>query len=185
VTRPDPDVVIRLDGEPQGKGRGRATTWSAGNKRRIAIVTPEKTRTYETNLKYAAQQEMNGRAPYTGYIALTVHAFRSIPQSFSKKKHAAALAGVLRPDVKPDYDNIIKTLDALNQVVWVDDKQVVDAHILKFYSDRPRLVITVWQLDEIDIHQELRARNGLPPVDDPLPGEPPNVFQIVKGVLFP
>jgi hypothetical protein len=31
----------------------------------------------------------------------------------------------------------------------------------------------------------LRTRNGLPPVDDPLPGEPPNAFQIVKGVLFP
>jgi Holliday junction resolvase RusA-like endonuclease len=159
VTRRDPDVVITLAGEPQGKGRGRATTWSAGNKRRIAIVTPEKTRTYETNLKYAAQQAMSGTAPYTGYIAIDVCAFRSIPQSFSKKKHAAALAGVLRPDVKPDYDNIIKTLDALNQVVWVDDKQVVDAHILKFYSDRPRLVIMVWQLDQITVHQENHGAN--------------------------
>jgi len=31
----------------------------------------------------------------------------------------------------------------------------------------------------------LRERNGLPPIDDPLPGQPDNVFRRVKAWLFP
>jgi hypothetical protein len=37
------------------------------------------------------------------------------------------------------------------------------------------------------IHQSiirLRERNGLPPLDDPLPGQPDNVFQRVKQMLL-
>ena len=30
----------------------------------------------------------------------------------------------------------------------------------------------------------LRERNGLPPLDDPLPGQPDNVFRRVKQMLF-
>jgi hypothetical protein len=31
----------------------------------------------------------------------------------------------------------------------------------------------------------LRERSGLPPLDDPLPGQPENVFRIIKQHLFP
>ena len=31
----------------------------------------------------------------------------------------------------------------------------------------------------------LRARNGLPEIDDPLPGQPDNAFRRIKALLFP
>jgi Holliday junction resolvase RusA-like endonuclease len=66
-----------------------------------------------------------------------------VPQSWSAKKRAAALAGAIRPAKRPDLDNIAKMLDALNEVVWRDDAQVVSGLIEKLYSDRPRLRVEV------------------------------------------
>jgi Holliday junction resolvase RusA-like endonuclease len=74
--------------------------------------------------------------------ALVVAAF-PIPKSFSKTKRLDAISGALRPTTKPDCDNIIKMLDALNGVVFADDKQIVEASILKIYSDKPELTVRI------------------------------------------
>ena len=50
-----------------------------------------------------------------------------VPASWPKSKREAAFAGRL-PHIKPpDGDNVLKNIDALNEVVWVDDKQIVRA----------------------------------------------------------
>ena len=42
----------------------------------------------------------------------------------------------LRPDKKPDMDNILKAvLDALNKVAYEDDKQVVELIGRKYYTE--------------------------------------------------
>ena len=66
-----------------------------------------------------------------------------VPPSWTRKRRDDALAGVIRPTGKPDYDNIGKVVDALNGIVWVDDSQIVDARIRKLYDERARLVIEV------------------------------------------
>ena len=66
-----------------------------------------------------------------------------IPKSWSKTKQQDALMHRVRPTTKPDADNVLKQLDALNEVCWRDDSQIVEATVRKFYSDRPRLVITI------------------------------------------
>jgi Holliday junction resolvase RusA-like endonuclease len=45
--------------------------------------------------------------------------------------------------VKPDLDNIIKQLDALNGIVWKDDSKIAALTSTKSYSEEPRLVINV------------------------------------------
>ncbi len=70
-----------------------------------------------------------------------------IPASFSKRKRLDAIERRLRPTTKPDWDNIAKTIDALNKVVWPDDAAVVDAVVRKFYSEKPALVIVVRALE--------------------------------------
>jgi len=72
-----------------------------------------------------------------------VSAYFGVPQSWGAKKRAAALAGAIRPAKRPDLDNVVKMLDALNEVVWRDDAQVVSGLIEKYYSDRPRLRVEV------------------------------------------
>jgi Holliday junction resolvase RusA-like endonuclease len=81
-------------------------------------------------------------------VALVVHSFREIPKSWSKTDRAKALANNIRPTSTPDWDNYGKITDALNEVVWKDDSQVVDGRSLKYYSDRPALRIEVREMIE-------------------------------------
>jgi len=132
-------VDIVLAGAPVAKGRVRMTR--AGH-----AYTPERTVNYESMLALAAQQAMGGRPLFEGPLRVAVSAFMPIAESKPKKWKAAALAGLERPTKKPDLDNLAKTLDALNLVVWVDDSQIVDMTITKHYSDQPRMEVTVENL---------------------------------------
>lgn len=58
-----------------------------------------------------------------------------IPKSFSKSKAELAKMGITRPTVKPDCDNIAKNVnDALNGIVFPDDKQIASLTVRKWYS---------------------------------------------------
>ena len=69
---------------------------------------------------------MAGRPPLESALRVRVAAYFGIPASWSAKKRLAAITGATRPAKKPDLDNVVKMLDALNEVVWRDDAQVVD-----------------------------------------------------------
>ena len=59
-----------------------------------------------------------------------------IPQSKSKKQKEKMLAGEIKPVVKPDVDNVAKSiLDALNGIVYLDDKQIIELDIKKIYAE--------------------------------------------------
>jgi Holliday junction resolvase RusA-like endonuclease len=143
-------IVIELVGKPKGKGRARVT-------RAGIAFTPAATRSYETALRWAAQVAMQGRKPLTGPLSLNVEAFLPVPRSWSKKKQRMAIAGLVRPTGRPDLDNIIKSTDALNAVVWNDDTQVVDVRASKSYSDKPRLVLTVMSLNGDTVVEAIAA----------------------------
>lgn len=91
---------------------------------------------------------MAGRAPSAAPIRLTMTVCFAVPTAFSRRKRAQALAGYLWPTKKPDIDNTMKLCDALNGVVWIDDKQVVSGTVHKIYGDRPGLVLEVETLAE-------------------------------------
>lgn len=136
-------IVIDLAGPPRGKGRGRAVSTQHGAR----VFTDDKTRKYEARLGFAGQYEMAGRVPIAEPVSVTVEARFPIAASWSKKKQRDALAGLIRPATTPDADNLLKSLDGLNGVVWRDDRQIVDAVVRKIYSDRPGLTITVETLE--------------------------------------
>lgn len=63
---------------------------------------------------------------------------------FSKLDKELAEDGHIRPITKPDVDNYMKTyLDAFNGYLWMDDGQVVDARLRKYYSENPRVEINI------------------------------------------
>lgn len=130
-------IVIELAGEPRGKGRPRFS------RERGVAYTPARTRSYESDLRLAAQTVMDGREPLGGALRVRVEALFPVPASWSRKKREQALAGHVRPAKRPDWENIAKMLDAFNQVVWVDDAQVVEGTIHKRYDARPALRIEV------------------------------------------
>jgi Holliday junction resolvase RusA-like endonuclease len=129
-------IEFALAGAPRGKERVK--TAADGHS-----YTPERTVSFEGRLAYAAQLAMAGRPPLEGPLELDVVMYFAVPASKPARFRQDALAGKIRPTVKPDWDNGGKLTDALNLIVWIDDKQVVDARVRKFYSDRPRTEIRV------------------------------------------
>lgn len=137
-------VVIHLAGEPKGKGRPRFVQRG----KFMSAYTPTPTRNYEAALRMAAQEAMAGGPPLEGPLRVVVEAVFTVPQSWSGKKRAAALAGAIRPTGRPDWENISKTLDGCNKLVWHDDAQIVDGRCLKLYGEAAYLRIEVYRLEQ-------------------------------------
>lgn len=110
------------------------------------MFDPDKSKDYKTYVKLAASQY----APKTllgGGLGLMVDIYRPIPKNFSKKKTEEAENGIIRPITKPDADNYVKGVkDALKNVIWKDDSQVVELHVNKWYSTKPRVEVKCWFL---------------------------------------
>jgi Holliday junction resolvase RusA-like endonuclease len=135
-------LLIELLGEPRGKGRPRFA------RRTGHAYTPQRTASYEAMLRHEAALAMRNLSPLEGALRVQVIAYFGIPASWSTKKRRAALAGLVRPTKRPDWENVAKMLDALNGVVWRDDAQIVSGIIEKHYSDRPRLRVEVARFGE-------------------------------------
>lgn len=120
-------MVFFVEGQPEGKARPRFT-------RAGITFTPKKTVAYEERIRDRFLQAGGKMVPYGGYVFINVEAIFDIPKSYPKKKREACLCGGIRPDKKPDADNILKAvLDALNGVAYEDDRQVVEVLCIKKY----------------------------------------------------
>jgi len=131
-------VKFTVPGEPKGKGRPRHT--KSGHS-----YTPKETAMYENLVAVEYQRQNPGvRFPDGAMLDFRILAYYAIPKSKSRREKAAMLAGEIRPTKKPDMDNILKVVaDALNQIAYRDDAQIVDTQVRKYYSDQPRLEVTI------------------------------------------
>lgn len=94
--------------------------------------------------RYAAGKAMGERPPLDCPLKFTLKVYFQIAESVSLKKRDQMIAGLIRPVKTPDCDNLMKAAgDAMTGIVIRDDKFIVEANIQKFYSDRPRVEITV------------------------------------------
>lgn len=128
-------VDFTIDGKPQGKGRPRL---SYGR-----IKTPEQTVIYENYIKLLYQSKV--KEYFEGSIKMNIKAYYPIAKSDSKKKKQQKLIGEIRPhNIKPDVDNVIKVIcDALNEIAYKDDTQIVELVTSKYFSDKPRVEVTI------------------------------------------
>jgi Holliday junction resolvase RusA-like endonuclease len=132
-------LVIRIPGELRGKGRPRMTA-IAGRPR---AYTDAKTATAEAWVRTCAAKVHSG-GPLDGAVTVTIDLNLPVPASWSKKRRALALAGTMAPITKPDLDNVLKLVgDALNGIVWRDDRQIVRATISRRYAETAEAIITV------------------------------------------
>jgi Holliday junction resolvase RusA-like endonuclease len=92
---------------------------------------------------------MGQRLPTKRAVSCRLRIYRQIPASDSRHKRDLKASGFIRATVKPDVDNVFKAVtDACTGIVWHDDNQIVEAHIVKQYSDRPRAILEVEELEE-------------------------------------
>ena len=136
-------VHLEIPGPPQGKARPRMT-------KRGHVYTPQATRDYEDAIAGIALKAMKGRMPIDGPVYLSLTAYYPVPASWSERKKLRAIAGDESPTVKPDLDNVLKAVaDALNGIVYLDDKQIVASELFKKYSSLPavHVFVTPWEHD--------------------------------------
>lgn len=136
-------VAFVIPGTPVGKGRPKFARRGTF----VTTYTPEKTASYENLVKVKAQEAMRGRPMIEGAVAVVVRLLVTPPASWSQKKQRAALEGNVFPTSKPDADNCIKGIfDAMNEIVFRDDKQVVDLVVSKRYAATAMAKVEVTQL---------------------------------------
>lgn len=129
-------ISFTIDGEPVGKARPRMNT------RTGRAYTPDKTRIYEEYTKMLYKSKV--KHYFEGYVRLTIKAFYGIARSDSKKIKEQKVNNTLRPSKKPDIDNVIKLIaDSLNEIAYKDDTQIVEIEAMKYYSDNPRVEVTI------------------------------------------
>jgi Holliday junction resolvase RusA-like endonuclease len=133
-------IMFIVYGEPVGKGRPRFA--KRGNF--VSTYTPQKTKTYEDEIRMMASAAMGSSEPLDTPVTVAIYIRVGIPASYSKQKRKDALAGTIKPTKKPDLDNIAKAfLDAMNEIIYLDDKQVVGLHVTKVYAETPAVEVMV------------------------------------------
>lgn len=132
-------LTINVPGEIRGKGRPKFSTRNGFGR----AYTDAKTAGAENWVRVCALEQV-GQPCLDGPLTLSMQITVAIPASWSKRKQAEAMAGVLRPTGKPDLDNTTKLVaDALNGIVWHDDSQVVSMAVSKRYGAAPGAVLEV------------------------------------------
>ena len=137
-------IKFTILGEPVAQGRPRAGIRNG----KVNMRDPMKSRNFKQYVRLVASQNAPEEL-LEGPLFLEVKVYKPLLKKFSKKKRLEAEQGLIRPATKPDVDNYAKgILDGLNSVLWKDDNQVVDLHVSKWYSEKPRIEVTVKELNE-------------------------------------
>ena len=124
-------VTFTVDGDPVPKGRPRF----ARRGQFVQTYTDAKTIDYETQVAMRARHAIGSTEPLKGAFSVFLYLRYTIPASYSKKRKEACLAGLEYPK-RIDIDNVYKSItDAMNGIVYLDDSQIVEAHIKKVYAE--------------------------------------------------
>lgn len=155
-------VTVMLLGVPVAWARTRPN--ASGR-----LFNPTRQRNNTAALKVMASQAMAGREPFDCPVRLDLHAEFPIPATWSKKKKAAALIGMIRPGKKPDLSNLTKQVeDACNSIVFRDDALIVEYGVVrKVYGASPKIVVTIRpiQFPQAEVAAVRKAVGGMSPVE--------------------
>ena len=133
---------FKIPGKAQAKQRPRIG-------RSGVVYTPKETLVYENYVKmcysdYARQFEW---LPYENQVKAEIDVLVAVPKSDSKAKKKAKIEGAIRPTVKPDCDNLAKSiLDSLNGLAYQDDKQVVELIVKKYYAENAEVRVRLTEV---------------------------------------
>jgi Holliday junction resolvase RusA-like endonuclease len=125
-------------GTPIAKGRPRLGRWGT--------YTPERTANYENLVKISYLNQCNYKF-VDKPLKMEIWAYfePTKTEKKSKKKYASLIGQAYIK--KPDLDNIAKSIcDALNDVAYEDDSQIVVLIIHKLYAEQAKAVIEISEM---------------------------------------
>jgi Holliday junction resolvase RusA-like endonuclease len=138
-------------GEPFGKERPRfATKYAKGAVNGGFAYTPKKTKEHEKKIAADYVTHPNHIALDRVPVKIKIHAYYKIPRKFARREKEAAIDKKLLPKhKKPDVDNIAKLImDALEGYAYINDVQICEMEIKKFYGILPRVEIEIEETEE-------------------------------------
>lgn len=130
------DHTIRIPGKPYALKRPRRA-------RHGGMFDPKENREAKRTIGAAAHCIV--RKPITAPVMLDIRFRFERPQSHFTTKGLRAIAPTSHTQ-KPDIDNLVKAvLDGMNQIAWLDDKQVIEVRARKDWCvvDETEVRITV------------------------------------------
>ena len=133
---------FKIPGKAQAKQRPRMG-------RSGIVYTPKETLVYENYVKmcYSDYANQFGWLPYENQVRAEIEVLVAVPKSDSKTKKKAKIEGMIRPAVKPDCDNLAKSiLDSLNGLAYRDDKQVVELFVKKYYAENAEVRVRLTEV---------------------------------------
>ncbi len=132
-------VQFTIPGEPVPFARAG----SLGRRR----FTPKSQSDFMGAVKTIAAAAMQGQPPLAGPVSMDVRAVYLIPESWSRKRKAAAYWKAS----KPDADNVAKILkDSMSAIVFGDDAQVAHLNVVKIYGPVAFVRVAVEALEGVE-----------------------------------
>lgn len=158
----EPYVSIELGGAPRGKGAHRSRIGRKNGKPFVMTYPDPNDERYRESLAMKAKVQMMGMPLITTEVRLEILAFYAVPKSWSNAMRGYALDGLIRPGVKPDWDNVGKMVgDSFKRVVWTDDARVVEGSVRKFYALQGGIHVDVYRGMSLEELLDLQEQ-GLP-----------------------
>ena len=157
-----PDLLFRVDGLPPRRtlqaGRG---AYVEGGKVRFFTRPGARAEAWQMTADFRRQLPA-GWTARTGPCAVRVELVYPL-----RKMDRAEGETLIPHDVKPDADNLVKSiLDALTRArVWEDDGQVADLRVRKWRGRRPRWAVFVW-FEASEPSPLVSAQRSLPGMED-------------------
>ena len=133
-----------IEGVPVPKGRPR---FGRGH-----VYTPLKTKNAEALISTVGKKMMAGKKPFTGPVKVDATFMVDVPKSWPKKRQGMPINDILLPTSARvgDVDNLLKTVtDAINGIVYEDDRQIITATATKLYTAKGS-ARTIIEIEEID-----------------------------------
>ena len=129
-------ITHQFDINPVPAARPRVSRWST--------YYPKKYTRFKKEME-ALTGELD-TTPCENLVVVSLRFKIKIPQSWSKKKRLERENTYCNNN--SDIDNYIKAmLDSLNGVYFIDDRQVVEVFASKKYSNEPRILFTMMEMD--------------------------------------
>lgn len=136
------EVNFTIPGKAQAKQRPKFNRFSG------RAYTPKQTVEYENWVKTCYFEKYRGQKPLEKPLKVKIIAYYEVPKSASKKKKLQMLHNEIFPTIKPDTDNIAKSiLDSLNGIAYLDDKQAVKLEVEKYYATSANVAVMIEELE--------------------------------------
>jgi len=129
-------ISHQFDINPVPAARPRVSRWST--------YYPKKYTQFKKDME-ALTGELD-TTPCENLVCVSLQFMIKIPKSWSKKKRLAGENTYCNNN--SDIDNYIKAiLDSLNGVYFIDDRQVVEVFAIKKYSNEPRILFKMMEMN--------------------------------------